>query len=374
MKPRFLLVSVLAATLTASASLIPVSFAGPIQPRQPTTSVSSFAATSPTLLSVSALARRDVWAAGVSDSSSYKRSSTAVRHWEGRRWSAVKSVDPSAHLNGFHDIVAVAANDVWAVGYFGHWGQYSAITKTLVEHWDGTGWEQVPSPDLAGASDGLISVAAVSATDIWAVGSADFNAGDVSHAPVIVHWNGKRWATVPSPAGPERLVSVSAVATDDVWAAGDGIVEHWDGKQWSIVFRSPAELTGISAASADDSWVVGTMDYHSNYTAHWDGSTWSQVASPGGDVRRKHLQAVSVESATDAWAVGRHQYKGVYHNATQHWDGTSWTTVKCPSQPYQALGAVDARTPTDVWAVGNRYPADMAFHWDGSDWTAFAVP
>jgi hypothetical protein len=42
-------------------------------------------------------------------------------------------------------------------------------TLTLVEHWNGTAWTQVPSPNPSGDNE-LDGVAATSASNAWAVG------------------------------------------------------------------------------------------------------------------------------------------------------------------------------------------------------------
>jgi hypothetical protein len=54
------------------------------------------------------------------------------------------------------------------VGYF-----YNGTTdQTLIEHWNGTSWKQVTSPNPGGSSDDNIlnGVAATSSTNAWAVG------------------------------------------------------------------------------------------------------------------------------------------------------------------------------------------------------------
>jgi hypothetical protein len=47
--------------------------------------------------------------------------------------------------------------------------------KTLIEHWNGTAWTQVPSPSPADSA--LYSVAGTSPANIWAVGASLTNAG-----------------------------------------------------------------------------------------------------------------------------------------------------------------------------------------------------
>ncbi len=54
---------------------------------------------------------------------------------------------------------------MWAAGRLG-------FASTLTEHWDGTAWEVVPTPS-PGDSTYLDAIDAVSATDVWNVGTAD---------------------------------------------------------------------------------------------------------------------------------------------------------------------------------------------------------
>ena len=42
-------------------------------------------------------------------------------------------------------------------------------TQTLILHWNGTSWVQVPSPSL-GTNDGLFGVDTTSPGNVWAVG------------------------------------------------------------------------------------------------------------------------------------------------------------------------------------------------------------
>src|SRR3954447_19878292 len=58
---------------------------------------------------------------------------------------------------------AVSASDVWAVGWHDQ--------HTVIVHWDGMEWTQVPSPNPGGLKPSMLSgVAGVSSSDAWAVG------------------------------------------------------------------------------------------------------------------------------------------------------------------------------------------------------------
>src|SRR6266700_7983539 len=171
-------------------------------------------------------------------------------------WTVVSS--PSGgQLNG---VASVSANDVWAVGQ-------TLAPGTLAEHWDGTAWSVVPTPNPAPGSDRLSAVAAVSTSDVWAVGTVSFPS-----PPIILRWNGRRWASVAHPRQTGFLSGVSAVSANDVWAVGESqvpgvglqtLIEHFNGRKWSVVPSpniGPHENTR-AAASADpastQSWAVG---------------------------------------------------------------------------------------------------------------------
>ncbi len=80
----------------------------------------------------------------------------------------------------------------------------------------------------------LNAVAAISSNDVWAVGGDT----DFLITAIIEHWDGKAWSLVPSPTyvssndsgGAYRLNAVAAISTSDVWAVGDdNRIEHWNG-------------------------------------------------------------------------------------------------------------------------------------------------
>src|SRR5438876_773994 len=49
-------------------------------------------------------------------------------------WSIVPSPDLGSYSNNLYGVAAVAANEVWAVGFYANQGYY----QTLTEHWNGT--------------------------------------------------------------------------------------------------------------------------------------------------------------------------------------------------------------------------------------------
>ena len=119
----------------------------------------------------------------------------------------------------------------------------SSFQKTLVEHWNGTSWSIMTSPNPAAAADALLNgVSCPSTTSCYAVGSyTDFP------KQLVERWNGSTWSivTTPSPPGTTNssLSGVSCPSTTSCYAVGyyfgsstnTILVEHWNGTRWSVM-------------------------------------------------------------------------------------------------------------------------------------------
>jgi len=119
---------------------------------------------------VSADATNDAWAVGT-----IAESATFVEHYDGNTWTVIPSPNAGAGWNILFGVTALAPNNVWAAGYFTEQPNSTRPTKTLIEHWDGTSWTIVPSPNVGPhsvyQSNELWGITAVSANDIWAFGA-----------------------------------------------------------------------------------------------------------------------------------------------------------------------------------------------------------
>ena len=86
----------------------------------------------------------------------------------------------------------------------------------MIEHWDGTAWTVVPSPNPNPQGNNcLVAVAGVSASDVWAVGHQLLG-------PFTEHWNGKSWTIVNTPAGVSFFGAMAASSAGTVLAVGHG--------------------------------------------------------------------------------------------------------------------------------------------------------
>ena len=168
-------------------------------------------------------------------------------------------------------------------------GTYSTVTGTvldsftLVEHYNGSTWSVVPSPNpaprhpLNGARQTLNAVKMVSSTDGWAVGNT-FDTASGSFQP------------------------------------NKGLILHWDGRTWSVdtsaVIASVNVISGISGPSSSDMWAVGeridtsgSIPVDRATTLHRNASGWTAVSTPTG-TGDSLLNGVSTLSSGEAWTVG----------------------------------------------------------------------
>jgi len=268
-----------------------------------------------TLFGVAATPGR-AWAVGVTLDRSY-HSRSLIEAWDGSAWH----IAAAPRLNTQRDILyaadAVSASDVWAVGHQQSW---DGTFGTLVEHWDGTGWSVVPSPDPGSSGNHLYGVAAAGPDDIWAVGQRDDSGSD---APLAEHWNGHAWTVVdvPSAGLTSGLLQGVAVHGGQVWAVGQSddathqarpLVEHLTGGVWSA--EQPAGLgsgfTNVTGVAYSDGtvWAVGSyLDQASGnqlaLIARNSGNGWHQVNAPNPGNGDRVLGGVSAAGDT-VWAVG----------------------------------------------------------------------
>jgi hypothetical protein len=313
----------------------------------------------------------------------------------GATWTVVPSPNPSAQANYLTSLAPVTPADVWAVGA---WYRPSATPGTLTEHWDGTRWNRVPSPNATGGYNELYGAAAISSADVWAVGYHNI-ALYGSEKTMALHWNGSAWRIVPTRnigRNANEFRAVAAIASNDVWAVGFGrstsnrvgvpLAEHWDGTRWSLVptpklGRGFGIFNGVVALATNDVWAVGA---HADTTLveHWDGTAWKVVSSPNGSRADSYLYAVSAAGPNDVWAVGESAGNSGGDSLVEHWDGDAWKLVasRDGSKPFTSLNGVVATGGSSVWAVGATYdPLSVVYrtfteHWDGTAWTVVASP
>ncbi|MEO8288836.1 MAG: S-layer homology domain-containing protein [Chloroflexota bacterium] len=348
---------------------------------------------------VVAVSADDIWAVGTDFQSGGNTS--VIIHWNGTTWSLSSSRSDS----DLEAVTATGPSDVWAVGF--------KPSGTFTRHWNGSSWTDVDSPRPQPFSGQLWGVAAISTTDVWAVGPAGTSSGE---GPLIARYT--QWCPPPVTCatgwniidGPDPspdlnlLFGVDATSSTDIWAVGmfdstgPHLTQHWNGSYWSIVPISGSAqetiLRGVSAISTNDVWGVGWT--YSNgaqrqdagaallrdsedepgattttVTAHWDGNTWSIIPSPAPSSIDNRLTGVDGIATDDVWAVGSYSVNNQPQTLILHWNGTAWTQL--PGQP-GSLSGVTALASNDVWTAGSTGQSTLIMHWDGTAWSTMPSP
>lgn len=369
----------------------------------------------PNLTSIAAIAPDNIWAVGNESSrgSIYDYPSVPlIEHWDGTQWSIVPEADTTAlyqslvqRLTGvpsskiteataLNSISAVSANDIWAIGSISANGPSSSVSHTLIEHWDGQQWQLIAGPNVKPAvgTMSLNSIAAVAANDVWAVGfinpPVSSSSGSTSQPtnvlpqPVVEHWNGSGWSavTLPGVSKTQFFESVTATAPDNVWILGEATEEggsiplaaHWDGQNWQVI-APPKQFSlffGLKVAptsSAHDLWITGeaqqTDGTNQPVVAHWNGQQWSDVAGlknvkaivPANlqtqNEKASGLNAIAMNNPHDVWVAGQ---TAAGKTLIEHWDGRNWNIA---SQQLPSPGEINglALSAGKVWVVGDRY-------------------
>ena len=317
------------------------------------------------LAAVSAVSSDDVWAVGQAEDAN-GNGQALIEHWDGTTWSLVAS--PTILESNLLGVVGVSATSAWAVG--------SSLTRhngqqALIEHWNGTRWRKITSP-VTGPGTVLNAITAVSSDDIWAVGES---LGDGITAQTLTeHWDGTSWSVLPSPDAQTQsnlLTGAAAVSSTDVWAVGhflndshvfQTLTENWNGASWRIV-PSPskagtqASLNAVAAAAGGRYvWAVGEVASHP-LIEQWTGTRWLVVHTPApADSESDILSGVAIVNGSDAWAVGQSQDSttGAQSTLIEQWNGLRWTTVASPEPGAASAfsGATADPVSGQVWAVG----------------------
>ena len=278
-------------------------------------------------------------------------------------------------------VVAISDSDVWAVGE--HY--YNGLV-TVTEHWDGSAWSVVPSPNPSREQNIFAGVTAGSSRDVWAGGYRGL--GDHQQT-LIAHWNGRKWSTVPSAntstAESNYVFGMAEIAPNDVWAVGQSrspldtpMTEHWDGTTWTLVPTPPVatgRLTAVSGTASNDVWAVGAAGT-GTLTEHWDGSAWSVVASPNVDPNANNLAGVTAIAPNNVWAVGLAGMDQVGTGITLHWDGAAWALVPVPPQgDHSQFAGVAAQSGSRLTLVGQvSHQPGLAEDYSGHAWRVSPLP
>jgi hypothetical protein len=238
-------------------------------------------------------------------------------HWNGSAWSIRTTARPAGATGaGFDGIACPAPASCFAVGDYSS----STVTTALVQHWNGTAWTTQPKPNPSGStSSTLYGVACPTTTSCFA-------AGDWFKSPVtktlVEHWNGSAWGiqASPNPAGSTYASfsgGISCPGPNNCFAAGissantggtKGLIAHWNGSVWagqpSVNPGHSPTLSAVACLSTTSCFAVGFFDTTASLIEHWDGSIWTRMTSPHPGSFYNDFLGVACRTGMVCMAVG----------------------------------------------------------------------
>jgi hypothetical protein len=318
----------------------------------------------------------DVWAVGqYAPDSNVNITLTFVAHYDGRAWSYVPSPNVGKQANAFHSLAVTPTGQVWAVGYY--IDDRTFYSRALIEFWDGAQWQVIKHPDDPGASAVLFGVSAASTHNIWAVGEYQHPL-DRFHT-LIEHFDGTRWSIVPSPdpgTTGNVLYGVKALDRNAAWAVGEengngpldrALILGWGGEKWTA-FDAPSDpgtntrLLSLAADSAGVIYAVGEAENDFKRTAALSemamaGRRWSIERTPQVGKSDNHFYGVAADAGGTRWAVGAWfdpKSGRQFTLAERSRAGEAWQVLDSPSpsKSGDSLLATAVAVGHDVWAVG----------------------
>ncbi len=266
---------------------------------------------------------------------------TFIQMWNGNDWLLTSSPNPvsgPSTLSALLGVSCVSSSFCVAVGGF---QQGASPQSTLIEHWDGSVWSIVQSPNIDRDDNVLSSVSCSSISSCVAVGW-HFTAGFATRT-LVEKWDGVSWniAVSPNPSTTSnRLIDVSCVASGQCVAVGEytdatpnslALVEIWNGTVWSTKpTTDQALLTGVSCFTATSCVAVGYLGQQDYATiANWNGTALSIVSTPALGTRTSYFSGVSCAGPSSCVAVGASD-AGPTHTLIDTFDGTAWTVTPAP--------------------------------------------
>jgi hypothetical protein len=232
--------------------------------------------------------------AAISPTAAWAFEGGAVLRWDGSRWRYLPrpaGTGPGTNLSG---MAVISARDIWVVGtrLMPHTVEKF---RTLAEHWDGSKWTIVPTPNAFKGrtrNSFLSAVSGSSSGNVWAVGWYQSGPNGVDHSALIEHWDGSRWLVQPSPdargsTAHSQLFAVAALSRTSAWATGSNygpvpLIERWDGRRWTAMpsrLQSHPILTALDQIFAVDPRDILALGMP-GLIEKWNGTTWQQVPDP----------------------------------------------------------------------------------------------
>jgi hypothetical protein len=350
------------------------------------------------LWAVAGRSASDIWAVGsLLPNANATIVKTLALHYNGTTWTRVKTPDYGPEANSFYAVAALPDGTAWATGIYTQAGGHTG--RALTEHWNKHSWTVVPAANPGAAEDMLYGVAAVSDSDVWAVGT--YGDSDGYFHPLIEHWNGRHWTAVGVRGlsrGADGILSVVTSAPGHgVWATGQlsgggsdrQVVLHLTGHSWTVAPESPVRTPAgqladaypqAIASSAAGLWVAGRdRAGHSGYSTLVEAPGRTELSTPDPTPQDNYLWGIAlVNGGADAWTVGDSVPPSTgnatslieYGSATGGWEVVPSPNPGLANGGNTILDGVAAFGSDDLWAVGTYDGANgmrtLVLHYSGA--------
>jgi hypothetical protein len=281
-------------------------------------------------------------------------------------------------------VAAISANNVWAVGSYYDSGNNQL---SLILHWNGHLFSQVTGADVPNAGDELLGLAPVPGGGLWAVGDSRSQAG---YSALIEKYDGAAWSVVPAAqvSSQSHLNGVTALGPNNVWAVGyygdliqRTLVEHWTGSSWNVVSSANQQDSNNTLNSVAAVPGRQALQAVGGITLKWVGDHWIYTSSPntGVELYTDAIDTVPTARGVQTWIASTWN-SGPERGQVEVWNGSRWRFLY-PAQPgneSDSPATISVASPSDVW-IGGEYQSSsgnhsLLEHWNGSKWTVIGSP
>jgi hypothetical protein len=237
------------------------------------------------------------------------------------------------------DLAGISAGNVWAVGQQSVWDVWQS--RGAITHWNGRTWTEVPIRNDPTGAGLLRSVAAASATELWAVGEGH------DGLPYLARGDGSAFDRVTVDtlhvgdwlggvaAVPDRVVAVGRRARQPLIVTGSG-------GRWTLTAaEGRGTLYGVAVTAKGDGWAVGDTG-GKPLIMRSSGGQWKSFPVP--DIPGGYLRDVHLNGSKRALAVGGvHRDSGQVVPLVLSWNGKKWSKVDLPEQDVRLYGVTGDR-------------------------------
>ena len=269
-----------------------------------------------------------------------------IEKWDGATWRVASALADDRSLSSALVAVSCArATSCVAVGTTR--ATVKSFTMPLIERWDGTRWKIMPSRSPGGAGGTYLNaVSCPTPTSCYAVGN--YTTGASAGLSLVEHWNGSQWTIMPSP-NPKRATSTTLAGVSctggTCWAVGSyttkpvgepffTVALQLQRGQWALVPTPNANgtqssaLNAVSCASVASCHAVGYWQRGAGaaLVEHWNGARWTVVSTGQGTGAFSRLTGVSC-GAVSCVAAGTDTSTLIVRGSLSRW------TVEPSSQP-----------------------------------------